>query len=78
MFRLVAFSLPVAILPLLAVQLVETLIHQSLLPEIAIHMNRASEGEVSALPAPAAPRAVPRPRFAAETVAMDLPLNLRF
>ena len=44
MFRTIVLSVPLAIGPLAAFQLVETLLTQSLLPQVAENMQRAVEG----------------------------------
>jgi len=41
MFRTILLSVPFAILPLVAVQLVETVLSRSLLPEVADSLQRA-------------------------------------
>jgi hypothetical protein len=75
MFRLVLFCAPVAILPLLIVQVVETMMSRSLLPEVATEMQRAVQGEAEGQP----PRAVKAQHVAAEQgVALPLSLTLRF
>jgi hypothetical protein len=43
MLRLALFSVPVAILPMLVVQAVETVMTRSLLPDVATEMQRATE-----------------------------------
>lgn len=75
MFRLVLFSVPVAILPLLVVQLVETVVSRSLLPGVANEMQRAADRADEGRPA----RVVEfRPPGADEGVALPLSLALRF
>lgn len=71
MFRLALFSLPVAILPLLAVHLVETLVTRSLLPQVAVTMQQAVTG--TAAPEPAALRPGPAQRVVVGRVVPPLP-----
>ena len=75
MFRLALFSVPVAILPLLIVQLVEMVVSRSLLPDIANEMQRAAARGDEGRPS----RFVDlRPSGTDEGVAIPLSLTLRF
>ncbi len=75
MFRTLVLSVPFALLPLAAVQLVETLLTRSLLPHLAESMQRAAPLPEAATPAlPAAPKML----RGLEEAALVLPSALRF
>jgi hypothetical protein len=75
MFRLVLFSVPVVILPLLVLQAVETMMTRSLLPKVATEMQRATQRGAEGQRA----HGVEAQRIAAQMgVTLPLPLTLRF
>lgn len=76
MFRTLVLSVPFALLPLAAVQLVETLLTRSLLPHLAESMQRAA-APVPEAATPALP-AAPKMLQELEEAALVLPSALRF
>ena len=75
MFKLAVFSLPVAILPLLAVQAVESLITHAVLPDLAASMQQSAERSSSDEPDVALMQTDEAGQAA---LRIDLPLTLRF
>lgn len=77
MFRTIVLSVPFALLPLAAVQLVETLLTRSLLPHLAESMQRGA-AEPAPDAAAATLSAAPPARTGAKEAALTMPLRLRF
>ena len=75
MFKLAVFSLPVAILPLLAVQAVESLMTHAVLPDLAASMQRAAAGAPAEAPDADLMR---QPETGVYALGIDLPATLRF
>lgn len=75
MFKLAVLSLPVAILPILAVQAVESLMTHAVLPDLAASMQRAAAGEPSEVPAVIG---MQRAETGPYALGIALPTTLRF